>query len=243
MKYLELPLIIEVNSLLRSIHCGQVRINARIEAFSCKQAGADKTLYWSLEKELSKSPVAQRCSSPPVLLGGRSPSAPVEPSTSPFGPLTEKSSRKIFIYLISTMNHSFPDYDFRKVKADDFKKEVSFQLIMNQINNMLGSVIDGYNVSLRTKLWNALDAELCLKECNIYSYIPDPDSDPFADEGNIWGFNYFFYNAKLKRVALFTCRAVSTAQLRRSSSSSYYDDTIVDDDDEEMYDAGFEMEV
>jgi len=86
----------------------------------------------------------------------------------------------------------------RKVKADDFKKEVSFQLIMNQINNLLGSVIDGYNVSLRTKLWTALDTELCLKECNIYSYIPDPDSDPFADEGNMYVFGstlrLFFHN-------------------------------------------------
>lgn len=34
-------------------------------------------------------------------------------SVSPFGPLTEKTSRHIFMDLISTLNHAFPDYDFR----------------------------------------------------------------------------------------------------------------------------------
>lgn len=62
-----------------------------------KSAGSDKKLFKSLEEhfqvELSKSPESQL-------------------SSSPFGPLTDSSSRKTLIYLISILNASFPDYDF-----------------------------------------------------------------------------------------------------------------------------------
>lgn len=228
MKYLELPSLIDLNSTLRSIGCGQVRIVARVEAFSCKPAGGDKSLYWSLEKELSRSPAAR---SPPARSPSLTASSSVEASTSPFGPLTEKASRKIFIFLISTLNHCFPDYDFRRVKADDFKKE-ALPLIMNHINTTLNSTIDNYNFSLRNKLWQAIDSELSLKDCNVYSFVPDPDANPFADEANVWSFNYFFYNAKLKRVALLTCRAVSIVQ----------DYEFEDEDEDEYNEAGFVME-
>ena len=35
------------------------------------------------------------------------------------------------------------------------------------------------------------------------------EGDPFCDECNLWSFNYFFYNRKLKRILYFSCRAVS----------------------------------
>jgi hypothetical protein len=34
-------------------------------------------------------------------------------SSSPLGPLTDPSTRRLLINLITTMNASFPDYDFR----------------------------------------------------------------------------------------------------------------------------------
>jgi len=34
-------------------------------------------------------------------------------------------------------------------------------------------------------------------------------SDPFGEDGSLWSFNYFFYNKKMKRIVLFTCRALS----------------------------------
>lgn len=40
------------------------------------------------------------------------------------------------------------------------------------------------------------------------SYNPDLDSDPYGEEGNMWSFNYFFYNKRLKRIVFFTCRSV-----------------------------------
>ena len=41
--------------------------------------------------------------------------SPQHYSSSPMGPLTDSASRRLLIDLISTMNASFPDYDFRCV--------------------------------------------------------------------------------------------------------------------------------
>lgn len=61
---------------------------------------------------------------------------------------------------------------------------------------------------LRPALWAAIDEEVLLPECRIYSYNPDLASDPFGEPGCLWAFNYFFYNRKLKRIVFFTCRAM-----------------------------------
>lgn len=70
----------------------------------------------------------------------------------------------------------------------------------------------------------AIDKELNLRECSVYSFTPDADSNPFEDEGNllasmlvltlflfpivgdvVWSFNYFFVEKKnVKRILLFT---------------------------------------
>lgn len=44
---------------------------------------------------------------------------------SPVGPLSEAASRKTLIYLILTLNHSYPDYDFSLLRAHHFRKEHS----------------------------------------------------------------------------------------------------------------------
>jgi hypothetical protein len=40
-------------------------------------------------------------------------------SSSPVGPLTDSSSRKTLIYLILTLNHMYPDYDFSALRGGD----------------------------------------------------------------------------------------------------------------------------
>jgi hypothetical protein len=74
-----------------------------------KRAGSDKKLYKELNQqyeELSKSPDSQEAL-----------------STSPFGPLSLSTSRRTFISLISTLNASFPDYDFRSVAPSSFQPQ------------------------------------------------------------------------------------------------------------------------
>lgn len=51
-----------------------------------------------------------------------------------------------------------------------------------------------------------MDEAIDLKDCDVYSYKSDLDSDPFGEEGSVWSFNYFFYNKKLKRILYFCCQ-------------------------------------
>jgi hypothetical protein len=44
---------------------------------------------------------------------------------------------------------------------------------------------------------------LPLASLALRSYVPEMQGDPFSD--SLWSFNYFFFNAKLKRILYFTC--------------------------------------
>jgi len=215
MKFLELQSIEQLTAYFSGIPSlsGEALIHGKFEAYSCKQAGSDKKLYKSLETqfqvELSKSPDAR------------------ELGTSPFGPLTESASRKTLMHLISILNASFPDYDFCQVKGEMFKKESDLTLAMNSINTTLSSVVPSFN-EICPKMWQSIDTEISLKECDIYSYVGDSDTDPLADQGNIWSMNYFFYNKKLKRILFVTFRAISP--MNDVPSSELTSDELEDDD-------------
>ena len=45
-------------------------------------------------------------------------------ASSPLGPIQSSHMRKLFVSLISTMNASFPDYDFCDVGPESFVHEV-----------------------------------------------------------------------------------------------------------------------
>eukprot|EP00184_Porphyridium_aerugineum_P008450 CAMPEP_0184691676 /NCGR_PEP_ID=MMETSP0313-20130426/448_1 /TAXON_ID=2792 /ORGANISM="Porphyridium aerugineum, Strain SAG 1380-2" /LENGTH=322 /DNA_ID=CAMNT_0027149431 /DNA_START=301 /DNA_END=1269 /DNA_ORIENTATION=+ len=69
MKYLDSPELTTAQDSLSSIMLGGTQIHARIEAYSCKQAGNDKKLYKSLEQEFlerekmkASSPIIQATS-------------------------------------------------------------------------------------------------------------------------------------------------------------------------------------
>eukprot|EP00257_Ricinus_communis_P023967 XP_015584096.1 repressor of RNA polymerase III transcription MAF1 homolog [Ricinus communis] len=76
----------------------------------------------------------------------------------------------------------------------------------------------------------ALDEVVKLAECEIYSYIPDSDADPFLEKGAIWSFSFFFYNRKLKRVVSFRfcCLSNLVAEGFLMNNSSYEEDEIFD---------------
>ncbi|XP_060766329.1 repressor of RNA polymerase III transcription MAF1 homolog isoform X3 [Neoarius graeffei] len=134
------------------------------------------------------------------------------------GPLSDKCSRKTLFYLIATLNESFrPDYDFSRTRGHDFSREPSVNWVFNAVNGSLSAAAGEVYSHLQPQLWEAIDNEISLAECDIYSYNPDLDSDPFGEEGNLWSFNYFFYNKRLKRIVFFTCRSVSLFMTLRNS--------------------------
>lgn len=63
----------------------------------------------------------------------------------------------------------------------------------------------------RDSVWRSVDEAVDLKDCDVYTYQSDLESDPFVEQGSIWSFNYFFYNRKQKRILYFSCRAISKA--------------------------------
>jgi len=145
-------------------------------------------------------------------------------ATSPFGNLAEPSARKTLIYLIATLNSSFEgDYDYSSISPDEFTTVTSLVSIKNEVNTVLDAIIstsrEGLALAqsvdrevdascLGTRIWSALDEVVRPDECEIYQYRPDAESDPLLEDGvPLWRFYYFFFNKKLKRVALFRCRA------------------------------------
>jgi Maf1 regulator len=82
------------------------------------------------------------------------------------------------------------------------------QWVMETVDGNLSSCANEQYQKLRQPLWTTIEDEISLSDCDIYSYNPDLNSDPYGEPGCLWSFNYFFYNKKLKRIVFFTCRAV-----------------------------------
>ncbi len=58
-------------------------------------------------------------------------------------------------------------------------------MVINSLNTILAGVVPTYNTETAPKLWNAIENEIKIRECDIYSYIPDLDSDPYSEEGHM----------------------------------------------------------
>lgn len=125
------------------------------------------------------------------------------------GPLCDTISTKTLFYLIATLNASFNDYDFSNAKSDEFSKEPNAPYVVNAVDTQLLATAGETFTTLKSQLWTTLDEEISLSDCDIYSYQPDLNSDPYGEEGCLWSFNYFLYNKKMKRIVFFTCRSSS----------------------------------
>eukprot|EP00898_Chlorokybus_atmophyticus_P003364 jgi/Chlat1/4028/Chrsp26S04086 len=212
MKFLEYTPLSKLDAFLKSVDVGDCLIEGGLEAYSCKLAGIDKKLSRSLEQEVMDS---------------MSSASPQEMACSPLGPLTESSSRRTLIYLILTLNHMYPDYDFSNLRAHHFVKLGSIAAAKQTVDQLLLETAKVWDASrgdceqpLLEVLWTAVDQVIDVVDCDVYSYNCDRDGDPFGEEGSIWSFNFFFYNKKLKRILYFSCRSISKVAVDDSTGSS-----------------------
>ncbi|XP_059447582.1 uncharacterized protein LOC132178995 [Corylus avellana] len=192
MKFLEYTPLDRLNDFLSNLNLGERTIKGCLEAYSCKHTGTDKKLSLSLENEM-------------LDYLGRSSDTD---SSSPADFLLSRSSRKTLIYLVLTLNHMYPDYDFSAVKAHQFFTEESWDIFKQILDTYMFEASKEWietngGSSLLEALYKALDEVVKLAECEIYSYNPDSDADPFLERGAIWSFNFFFYNRKQRRVVSF----------------------------------------
>lgn len=236
MKLLESSCSELLNSAL-NFETGRCRIIGRVEIYSCKLVTNEKRLYKQLNGDPENDPNKLEALSPPESCSysySCSPSKLYARSltTSEEGDhICDTISRKTLFYLIATLNASFgPDYDFSKVKAEEFSKEPNYNWVMNAIDaNFLSSPAHQSYSVLKSQLWQAIETAINIAECEIYSYNPDLSSDPFSEDGCLWSFNYFFYNKKLKRVLFFTCRSTSYNALDNPPLDSHNDIYDMDD--------------
>lgn len=216
-----------------SVQGDNINICGSLESYSCKMTGNDKKLYKELNT-LGKSPTDLEALSPSESkleqLHGVSPNSMFLgprsriPSTDDEMTTVSVMSRKMLFTLISTLNASFPDYDFSSVKSEVFSREEDLKWVVNNINSNLSTSMGEEFVKLSPKLWKAIDEEICLQDCQIFSYNPDLESDPFGEVGSLWSFNYFFFNKDLKRIAFFKCNGTSLS----AESSSEFDQFAMD---------------
>ena len=203
------------------------------DLYTTKAAGGDKKLYKNIESDLEAQYASNvqfsRSLSPPQK-DAMAQSLNLE-RKSPFGNLGVGSSRRIYAYLIATLNASHPDYDFSMVlRPSDFKREKSLKTVMNTLDSTLYNLRPRAASSFMTKsvlqpgaafppnsqalwgpnMWRLIDQQMSLKECTIYRYSPE-EFDPFEDDeaGHMWSMNYFFFNKVRKRVCYLYLRGIS----------------------------------
>ncbi|XP_054981556.1 repressor of RNA polymerase III transcription MAF1 homolog isoform X1 [Sorex araneus] len=231
MKLLENSSFEAINSQL-TVETGDAHIIGRIESYSCKMAGDDKHMFKQFCQE--GQPHVLEALSPPQTSGLSPSRLSKSQGGEDEGPLSDKCSRKTLFYLIATLNESFrPDYDFSTARSHEFSREPSLSWVVNAVNCSLFSAVREDFKALKPQLWNAVDEEICLAECDIYSYNPDLDSDPFGEDGSLWSFNYFFYNKRLKRIVFFSCRSISGSTYTPSEAGNELDMELGEEEEEE----------
>ncbi|KAL3501825.1 hypothetical protein ACH5RR_036274 [Cinchona calisaya] len=196
MKYLEYTPLDRINDSLSQVNLGERTIKGCLEAYSCKHTGTDKKLSLSLENEILD------------YLGKSSDTD----SSSP-GEYLYTSSRKTLIYLLLTLYHMYPDYDFSAVQAHQFFTEESWDCFKQIFDTYMFEAskewLEANECPLLETLYKALDEVVKLAECEIYSYNAEADADPFLERGAIWSYHFFFYNRRLKRVVSFRFSCLS----------------------------------
>ncbi|MCJ1456256.1 RNA polymerase III-inhibiting protein maf1 [Mycoblastus sanguinarius] len=235
MKYLPLRDFDDVTNAL-NFDTADCHVIGGCDLYTTKAAGADKKLYKNIENSL-ESQYASLLSFSASLSTHQATAAASALNlsrASPFGPLSQISSRRTFAYLIATLNASHPDYDFSHIlRPADFRREKSIKKVINTLDTTLYNLRPRPSASFldqapnwsstvastvpstphgsekwNPRMWRLIDKEMQLKECSIYCY--SPEEDPYdGEEGAIWSFNYFFFNKAKKRVCYIYLRGLS----------------------------------
>ncbi|XP_042476181.1 repressor of RNA polymerase III transcription maf1 isoform X2 [Macadamia integrifolia] len=160
MKFLEHTSFDSINDFLNHVNLGECTVSGNLEAYSCKHTGTDRRLSFSLENQILDS------------LGQSSDSD----RSSPGEILSSRSSRKTLIYLVLTLSHIYPDYDFSAVRAHLFFREEgweSFKLTFDTYMFETAKVCEIYVLMVLRRICSIPPLAPTWKEMHIHmvSYI------------------------------------------------------------------------
>ncbi|KAI0519376.1 hypothetical protein KFK09_006822 [Dendrobium nobile] len=186
MKFLEFTTLDSINLFLNDLNLGESTIKGSLEAYSCKPTSVDRRISDNLEHEI---------------LDYLSQSADSDPS-SPLEYLSRRSSRRTLIYLVLTLGHMYPDYDFRAVQAHLFFTEEEWDSFRQIFDTYLFEAAKPW-VYFNFDIWYSI-------QCS-------------------WSFHFFFYNKKLKRVLSFRCCCLSNLAIDGLPDEKMLEDEGVDD--------------
>ena len=149
-------------------------------------AGNDKKLYKQLSHpDGGEGPSNRQALSPCTTFVG-SPCSPISPTGVPTYLIRQPSgsstngltdtpqlcdtvSNKTLFYLRSTLTASFqPDYVFTDAKSDEFSRVPSVKWVMDAVRSNLSAIAGDMFTTLESTLWEAIDEEIILSECDIY---------------------------------------------------------------------------
>lgn len=188
MKFLESQELDYLNAhYLNHSDVGDKILNAKVEVYSCKSTKADHEWKKDMEQHFQTLP---------------------EPSISHSIVHPDKST---LFRLISTLNWSFPDYDWTSAPYEQFVREDSIDKVVSQIDEVLVDPVDRLNPSegFKRRFWEVVRSQsLGLDKCEVFKYVPLSDADLFV-QGKLYAFNYFLYNRKLKRLVFVAGAAIS----------------------------------
>jgi hypothetical protein len=224
MKLFENPKLDRISTAL-CMNTADCKIRGRVESYSCKMTKAEKKIRKQISHQDSNPGV--QALSPPQPYGSplayplhgsplapvyvRMPSCTSTTSTTLSEPhMCDTISTATLLYLRQTLNLSFhPDYDFSNAKSEEFSREPDLKVVMEAVQSKLSGAARERFSHVEGQLWAVVDEVIQLGDCEIYSYNPDLDSDPYCEDGSLWSFNYFFFNKKENKMVFFTCCATS----------------------------------
>eukprot|EP00474_Spongospora_subterranea_P009908 CRZ10366.1 hypothetical protein [Spongospora subterranea] len=190
MKFLDVPELEDINERLNCLDLGDRILNARLEAYTCRPYKEDKKLLSEISRKYNDDGVGRgQCNSP-------------------LGSMKLPSTRKLFSQLISVMNQSFIDYDFRDASPDNFKP-VSLSEASRAINMHVLDPVEKEVPGLKASFWHTVDEFMDLNAADVYRYESNLDLDVFT-KGKLFSCNFFFINRKKSRLVFFAAGAVSS---------------------------------
>lgn len=207
MKYLEnLSLENLTKGLTNRELGGGLIVNGKIETYATKKAGEDKKSSKILGSKFSDT----------------------QGKISAIGDLGSKSTQRLLVDLIQTLNASNVDYDFSSLSADSFSLVTSSEAIQS-INSHLAELTLQTPSFLNT-LWKEISISMGnLTQCEVYKLNDNCIGDD--DVGSVWSFSYFFTNKDLRRICLVSCSATSKFRKLAANDVDDADDMNVEEID------------